>query len=46
MATNAGEQGDDPDPVDVTQWTEADQDAARQVERRCGIALVPDGMDD
>lgn len=46
MATNAGDQGDDPDPVDADEWTRADQDAARDVERRCGIALVPDGIDD
>lgn len=46
MATNAGDQGDDPDPVDVDKWTQADRDAAKAVERRCGIALVPDGIDD
>lgn len=44
MATNSGDQGDD--PVDVDKWTQADRDAAKAVERRCGIALVPDGMDD
>ena len=46
MATNAGDEGDDPDAVDIEEWSAADEAAARDVERRCGIALVPDGIDD
>lgn len=46
MATNSKDQGEEPGPVDSDEWTQADQDAARSVERRCGIALVPDGVDD
>lgn len=46
MATDTGETGDDPDLVDIDEWSEADTKAAREVERRCGIALVPDGIED
>lgn len=45
MATNSKDQGEEPEPVDSDEWSQADQDAAKHVEQRCGIALVPDGVD-
>lgn len=45
MATNSENGGDDPESA-VDGWSDADVEAARAVEEKCGIALVPDGVDD
>lgn len=45
MATDSEDGGEDPEPA-VDGWSDADREAAVAVERKCGIALVPDGVDD
>jgi hypothetical protein len=45
MATNSG--GGDGDATGATDdWSDADREAAIAIEQRCGITLVPDGVDD
>lgn len=42
----ATEMGADENDDEADYWSEADDEAAQRVERRCGIALVPGGVDD
>lgn len=44
MATNS-DKGDDATPT-AEGWSDDDRKAAIEVERKCGISLVPDGVDD
>lgn len=46
MATDTGDDGGSDVTVDGSDWSEADRQAALAVEQKCGIALVPDGLDD
>lgn len=42
----ATEMGPEASEDDTDSWSTADEEAATRVERRCGIALVPDGVED
>lgn len=46
MSTDTGDGGDGKDREWTEEWSESDREAAIEVERKCGIALVPDGVDD
>jgi hypothetical protein len=45
MATNS-EDGDSDPTGAPDKWSDADREAAIAIEQRCGITLVPDGVDD
>lgn len=45
MATNFENGEDDPSSTEDG-WSDADREAAKAVKQKCGIALVPDGIDD
>ena len=42
----ATEMGADTSEDEADYWSEKDDAAARRVERRCGIALIPGGVED
>lgn len=42
----ATEMGADTSEDETDDWSAADEEAAKRVERRCGIALLPDGVED
>lgn len=46
MATETGDDGGSAVPDEGSDWSDADREAAVTVEQRCGIALLPDGVDD
>lgn len=46
MSTDTGDGGDDTGAEWTEEWSEADREAAKAVEQKCGISLVPGGTDD